>query len=288
MEEQLSSILELFSKYPYLRTVLLSFLLLVFFAIVRKIIFNRVNKRAGRKHEKILIQKKVSQYLFYLLMICVFFLWFTQLQVFFVSMFAVAAAFVIAFKELIMCVTGGTLINISHLFKLGDRIEIDSFRGFVIEKNLLTTKILEIGPEKNSQQTTGDIIAVPNSLMLSKGLKNESYFKGYSIKSFVYKVSDESKIDEFEKQILIVSERFCAGYLEEAKKGISKFCEKEGLVVPSINPKTKIIVEEGKDFSVLVKLPIRNTEIADIEQELNRFYLLWRKNIKQSKKNLFE
>ncbi|MBN21479.1 MAG: hypothetical protein CL678_09360 [Bdellovibrionaceae bacterium] len=276
MENYIQDTLELFSKYSYLKPILFTFLLFVLFGVLRALILNSISKRPGTKQEKTVLKRKVSHYLMYFLVLCIFFLWFTQLQVFFVSILAVAAAVVLAFKELIMCFTGGALVNISHLFKVGHRIEVDGFRGFVIEKSLLTTKILEIGPEKNSQQTTGDIISLPNSMMLSKGLKNESYFKGYSIKSFVFKISHEEKLPSFEKEILEIGEKFCENYLDAAKKTISKFCDKEGLIVPSINPKTKIIVEEGKDFSVLIKLPVKNNEIADVEQELNRFYLDWR------------
>lgn len=262
-------------EHPYLKTILLSFIILIIFGIVRRLIFRTIDKRPGTKQEKIVLKRKTSRIIFFLLFFCVFFLWFTQLQVFFVSILAVAAAIVLAFKELIMCITGGIMINFANLFKVGDRIEVDAHRGFVIEKSLLSTKILEIGPEKNSQQTTGDIIAIPNSLMLSKALKNESYFKGYSIKSFVFKIAEEKRLEDFEERILKVAEAFCKTYLQESKKSISKFCDKEGLLVPSIDPKTKIIVENGKDFSVLIKLPVKNTEVADIEQELNRFYLDW-------------
>lgn len=175
-----------------------------------------------------------------------------------------------------MCLTGGVLTNVSNYFKLGQRIEIDGVRGFVIEKKMLSTKVLEIGPEKNSQQTTGDVIAIPNSLMLSKSLKNESYFKGYSIKSFLFKISNEDLVYDFEKRVLSLGEKITSSYIVDAKKNISDFCKKEGIIVPAIDPRTKILVDDGKDFSVLIKLPIRNDDIATIEQEFNRFYLNWR------------
>jgi small-conductance mechanosensitive channel len=204
-------------------------------------------------------------------------LWFAQLQVFFVSLLAVAAAIVIAFKELIMCFTGGILLRTSKTFKEGDRIQLDEVRGFVIERSLLSTKILEIGPEKNSQQTTGDIITIPNSLMLSHTVKNESYFKGYSIKSFVFKIPEIQRADVFEAEILAEAKKIVEDYYDEAKKSISKFCEKEGIIIPSMEPRTKVLIDEEEyDLLILVKLPIRNDKIADIEQQLNRFYLKWR------------
>lgn len=46
-------------------------------------------------------------------------------------------------------------------------------------------------------------------------------------------------------------------------------------LIDSINLKTKVIVENGSEISVLVKLPVLNSEVADLERTLNRFYLDW-------------
>lgn len=97
--------------------------------------------------EKIFLQK-ISQYTNYLFLIFLFILWFSQLQVVFVSFVAVAAAVVVATKEIIMCAMGGIYLRQNNLFKEGHRIEIDNIRGFVVERLFLTTKVLEIA-QKN-------------------------------------------------------------------------------------------------------------------------------------------
>ena len=125
---------------------------------------------------KVITNRKIRDYGRILLIMFIFFLWFAKLQTVFISLLAVAAAIVIAFKEIIMCLTGGLLIRINNYFKLGDRIEVDGVRGFVIDKSLTATKILEIGPEKNSQQTTGNIISIPNSIVLNKSLTNSLFY----------------------------------------------------------------------------------------------------------------
>ncbi len=265
-----------FKSYPWVQSIILS--LGIFFVcwFIKTIILSAIDKHKSDSQQKILLKKKVTQYLTFFLLVFIFFIWFAKLQVFLVSILAVAAAIVLALKELIMCFTGGLLIRSSNVFGLGHRIEVEGTRGFVIEKTLLVTKVLEIGPEKNSQQTTGDIITIPNSLMLSKNLKNESYFKGYSIKSFLFKLEDESKLYELETELLRIAREFSDPYIDDAKKSISSFCAKEGLVVPSLDPKTKILLEGGKEFSVLLKIPVRSIDIASIEQGLNRFFLDWK------------
>jgi small-conductance mechanosensitive channel len=275
-----SAILE---EHALLKSFLLSVVLFFLYLVIKRVLIRSVSKKTLSTQEQLLLKKRISQYLFYFFVLSVFFIWFAKLQVFFVSIFAIAAAIVVALKELIMCVTGGILVRTSNIFNLGHRIEIAGVRGFVIEKTLLTTKILEIGPEKNSQQTTGDVITLPNSLMLAKEIKNESYFKGYSIKSFIFKIDNELLIYEVEKKLLEIVLKSTAPYLEEAKQNIGKFCESEGLIVPNLEPKTKIILEGGKDFSILVKFPIINSEIANIEQELNRYFLNWKLAHKEKK-----
>jgi small-conductance mechanosensitive channel len=202
-------------------------------------------------------------------------MWAETLRPFLFSLVALAAAIVLALKELIMCFTGGMLIRVSKTFKEGQRIEVDGIRGFVIERGLLATKILEIGPEKNSQQTTGDFVTIPNSLMLSKSLKNESYFKGFSIKSFVFEIDYLEGVENLEQSLLAKAKEITESYLSEAKESISRFCEKEGIGIPSIEPRTKVLVGECSRVSLLLKIPVQNGRIADIEQDINRFYLDW-------------
>ena len=282
MEKWLINYLHLVETYPAFKTLVLTIGLVVFFFTLKKIIQLNLFQRRHTLGERNLFKKRINQYLGMILSVCLLILWFSQLQFLIVSMFAVAAAIVVALKELIMCLTGGILANVSNTFNTGDRIDIDGTRGYVIEKNLLTTKVLEIGPEKNSQQTTGDIISIPNSLMLSKSLKNESYFKGYSIKSFVYKVDCFSQAEELENELLSLAEGLTNQYIEDAKNNISRFCEKENIAVPSIEPRTKLLIENGKDISILVKLPVANVDIATVEQKINRFYLSWKLGQKAS------
>ena len=277
MEIFLDNVEFFLTKYTFIKTFLLSIVLAIVFYILKLGAYSSINKRKIDTTEKIFLKKKIHQYLIYALLFFLFLVWFSHLQVFFVSLLAFTAAIVLAFKEVIMCFTGGILARSSNVFKEGHRIEIDGVRGFVIERTLLTTKILEIGPEQNSQQTTGDIIIIPNSMMLNHTIKNESYFKGYSIKSFVFSIKNLSELDKIEEALIGKGIALCENYLSKAKDEISYFCKKEGIVIPSVEPRTKILLEEDK-VSILLKIPVENSRIAEIEQELNRFYLTFLKS----------
>jgi small-conductance mechanosensitive channel len=100
----------------------------------------------------------------------VLFVWGEELRDFALSLVAVAAALVLATKEVILCFMGGLLKASTKLFEIGDRITIAGYRGKVVEQTLMTTTLAEIGPSLKSNQLTGKLIKVPNSLFLSQSV----------------------------------------------------------------------------------------------------------------------
>ena len=71
-------------------------------------------------------------------------IWAAQIQTLALSMFAVAAAIVVATKELIMCLSGSILRSVTKQYSIGDYIEINSLRGRVVDINMLNTLMMQI------------------------------------------------------------------------------------------------------------------------------------------------
>ncbi|MAZ47415.1 MAG: hypothetical protein CME65_02560 [Halobacteriovoraceae bacterium] len=264
-------------NFPSSKTGLVTIAILILYFLSKRFFILKLEKREVSKDQRVFLRKRLNRTLNFILILVLTLLWFTKIQVFFVSLVAVAAAIVIAFKEFIMCFVGGLYLKNSKIFKNSDRIEIDGVRGFVIESSLLSTKVLEIGPEKNSQQTTGEVIGIPNSIFLSKAVKNESYFKGYSIKTFSFSMKVDEEVEELEKLLFEEAKDICKDYIEDASESISKFSEREGIVIPSVQPRTKVVLEDHEVVKLLVKIAVKNTEIADVEQRFNRAVISWRR-----------
>jgi small-conductance mechanosensitive channel len=272
-EKKIHDFFNYMTSTTYLKSVVASILVFALVFLINRILVKSIRGSKNDKLETNVAIKRINFYSRIFTVILISLMWFSHLQGVLVSFLAVAAAIVLAFKELIMCVTGGMLIRSSSTFKIGDRIEINHIRGFVIERGLLSTKILEIGPESNSQQTTGNIITLSNNLVFTHSVKNESYFRGYSIKSYFFKVKKPEDVDRLEEFLLTEGKVICGDYIEDAKASISSFCLKEGIIIPSLEARTKLIVDKDTKFSILLRIPVRNTEIADVEQRLNRKYL---------------
>lgn len=268
---------EVFDKLGWNHSVMyplsLSLFLVVFYLLMRQW---GIRKYHGSKKltrsEKHALVKNYKTYLKIILFFSIVAVWFSQVQSLFVSLIAITAALVIATKELIMCLTGGILIRINDSFQISDRIEVADIRGYVLEKNLTTTKLLEMGPEKNSSQTTGNIITLPNSMMLNQHIVNESYFEGFSIKSFSFQLPDKLSFEQFEQSLEKWAKSICDEYIEEAERVLKKIGHKRGISIPSIQPRIKLSLDEDNHIVLILKMPVRNKSIADVEQALIRQY----------------
>lgn len=261
------------AKSPKASSIYLTLVLFIIYNSVKYILTKGVERSKGvSEDDKAISKKRIRDYGRILLMIALFSLWFSQLQAVFVSLLAFAAAIVLAFKEVIMCITGGIVNRINKPFKNGDRIEVDGIRGFVLEKTMTATRVLELGPERSSQQTTGNIITIPNSVFLTKSAVNESYFHNYSIRTFTLSPVIGIDLELSEKALIAISKSISSSYLDSARESISNFCKKEGIHIPSIEPRIKILLSELNEAKLLLKMPVHNKNVGDIEQKLFREY----------------
>ena len=83
------------------------------------------------------------------------FMWLNELQTFAVSLVAIAAALVLATKELILCWSGAALRVGGKVYSVGDRIQIGGYRGVVLDHDAFATKLLEIGPGPGGSLSRG-------------------------------------------------------------------------------------------------------------------------------------
>lgn len=121
------------------------------------------------------------------------FIWSPQLSTFALSLTAFAVALVIATKEYLLCVVGAIYRTSSKPFSVGGWVEIHGMRGEVIAEGILTTRLQELGAGSSRFDYTGRILTVPNSVLLSQTVFNESYRKRYLHHQF--SVTIESGID---------------------------------------------------------------------------------------------
>jgi small-conductance mechanosensitive channel len=115
-----------------------------------------------------------SFYFFYILVnfIALLIIWVEDLQTLVLGFGLVAAAFTITMQDVAKNFVGGLSIFFNKIYRVGDRIEIGSKRGDVIDIDIFYTTIMETNEWISADQPTGRLSIIPNGYVLSNATNN--------------------------------------------------------------------------------------------------------------------
>ncbi|MGE3854534.1 MAG: mechanosensitive ion channel domain-containing protein [Planctomycetota bacterium] len=198
------------------------------------------------------------------LMLGLILIWGSELQSMAISLFAVAAALVLATKEVIMCISGAFVR--AQMYSVGDRIQIKDKRGDVIDKSVLTTRLLEIGPGEHSHQYTGRMLVVPNSELLSGGVANETALGDYLIHIITIPLHLDDDWRTARDVLLQAARAACAGYLQKATDHLERLEMDAAHYTPSAEPRVSLELPEPGRINLLLRLPVPKGRKQRIQQ----------------------
>jgi small-conductance mechanosensitive channel len=192
-------------------------------------------------------------------------IWADELHTIALSLVAIAAALVLATKELIMCLSG-TLVRASGgSFEVGDRIEVDGLRGDVIDHQLLTTTLLEIGP---GHLPTGRTVVLPNSVFLSAKVFNESLTDNFVLHVVRVPMPPSADILKEQFRLLAVANELCAPHAEDAAQSLDSVAAQHGLSLPPPHARVLLDVSGKETVGLLLQIPVPARRRGEIEQEV--------------------
>ena len=200
-------------------------------------------------------------------------IWAHELQAFAVSLIALAAALVLATKELILCMSGAALRAGSRLFSIGDRIQITNHRGIVLDHDLFATTLLEIGPGQASHLTTGRVVVLPNSLFFTTPLVNETFSKDYVFHVTVVPLAVDDDWRRAERVLLEAARTECADHIQEAAQYLHELEERNLLEAPNPEPKVTLQFDQPGRINLVLRFPVPVRGRARTEQAILRLYL---------------
>lgn len=116
--------------------------------------------------------KKYKLIINIILIIILIFLWGKYLSKFLTLISLISAGFTIALRDLIFNLFSGIYIKVVKPFNIEDRIEINNYKGDVINLNTLNFEVLEVNNEDFLGQSTGVITHIPNSTIFHYPLRN--------------------------------------------------------------------------------------------------------------------
>nr|WP_314592615.1 mechanosensitive ion channel family protein [uncultured Neisseria sp.] len=193
-------------------------------------------------------------------------IWAAQIQTLALSMFAVAAAIVVATKELIMCLSGSILRSVTKQYSIGDYIEINGLRGRVVDINMLNTLMMQIGPNPLIGQLSGKTLSFPNSLLLSHPVRRDNILGDYVIHTVEIPVPIHLDSDEIIGRLKGVLEPLCEPYVPAIKQHLENVQTQKLFITPAAQPRVSRVPHDDKVYNIIVRFASPVAKRLEIQQ----------------------
>jgi len=205
-----------------------------------------------------------------LILFAIIFIWWPELRQFALSIAAVAVAFVIASKELILCISGTVLRTTTGDTSIGDWVEIGEMRGEIIDQNILSTVLQEVS---RNYDYTGKTITLPNSLFLAQPIRNLNFMRRFVFHSF--DIVTNADINTFEAKALILENiaQYSAEFTELGVRYHSFIVQRSGMNIPPPSSSVRISTSNlGRNiFNVTLFCPTQ--QAVNLEQKITEDFL---------------
>lgn len=193
-------------------------------------------------------------------------IWATQIQTLALSMFAVAAAIVVATKELIMCLSGSILRSVTKQYSVGDYIEVNGLRGRVVDINLLNTLMMQIGPNPLVGQLSGKTLSFPNSLLLNHSVRRDNILDDYVIHTVEIPVPIHLDSDVIVGRLKAVLEPLCQPYVPAIQRHLENVQAEKLFITPAAQPRVTRVPHDDKVYLIIVRYASPVAKRLEIQQ----------------------
>jgi small-conductance mechanosensitive channel len=127
----------------------------------------------------------------------------------------VSAALIYVMQEPLLNLVGWMIVTVMGLYKLGDRIEMNNTRGYVVEITPMNTTLREFGGVMYGDSFTGRYVTVPNSHVLKSNVFNYTKDTPFVWDQVIVNVTHESDVKLAERVMLDVAEETVGPMMRE-------------------------------------------------------------------------
>lgn len=268
MQEIISNLHQLLAKFPLSQQWISSLLWIPLVWISRQI-WLRVHFKSHpdweieRKRRAVVMTRNVAMIMTLLGLLMV---WATQIQTFALSMVALAAATVVATKELIMCLSGSLLRFVTRQYSVGDYIEIGQMRGRVVDINLFNTLMMQIGPNNHIGNLSGRTISFPNSLLLSQTVLRDNILGNYVVHTFDIPVPIHLDSDAIVPHLRAVLDNYCEAHTNEIAAYFEAVKVQQLFITPAARTRISRVPHDDKTYHLVIRFASPANQRVDIQQ----------------------
>lgn len=171
-----------------------------------------------------------------ILLILLLRVWFEVTQSLITIFGFLTAGLAIALQDLIKSVAGWIFILWRRPFNVGDRIQIGTSVGDVIDIRFFKFSMVEIGNWVHADQSTGRVLHVPNSLILTETIINYSEGFQFIWDEIPVLVTFESDWKAAKEILLAIANRHAEHITKEAEKRIKEASKKYMIFYHKLTP----------------------------------------------------
>jgi len=171
--------------------------------------------------------------------------WFEAFQSIATFLGLMSAGVAIALKDFVADLAGWLFIVMRRPLEVGDRIQIGPHAGDVIDQRIFKFTLMEIGNWVDADQSTGRIVHVPNSMVLSMVLINYSKGFQYIWNEIPVLVTFESDWEKAKSILQGIVDEHAAQFSEEARRGVKRAARKFLIYYSKFTPTVYTSVRES-------------------------------------------
>lgn len=170
-------------------------------------------------------------------------IWLKSFQSFVTYFGLLTAGVAIALRDPLSNLAGWSFIVWRRPFNVGDRIEIDGYAGDVVDIRLFEFSLAEIRNWIDADQSTGRILHVPNSKVLTNTLANFSQGIPYVWHEIPVLITFESDWKKAKQILLDIAEEHTSHLADSAKQELRQTSRKYMLIYKTLTPTVYINVQ---------------------------------------------
>jgi small-conductance mechanosensitive channel len=231
--------------------ILFTFLIILAVWLIRTIIIRIIWRQTEDAHIRYRWQKSTIYIAFVISSFIVIKEWFSGFQSMATFLGLVTAGLAIALQDLVKSLAGWAFILWRKPFQVGDRIQVGENSGDVIDIRIFKFSLVEIGNWVDADQSTGRVIHLPNSLILTETIANYTQGFEYIWNEIPVLVTFESDWQKSKQILMQISEKYGAHLSKAAEKRIKEASKRYMIFYTTLTP---IVYTSVKDCGVMLTL----------------------------------
>ncbi len=239
-------------------------LVIILFYILTRLIFKLIEKWIKTPEALYSVRKRLVYFMTLIGALFVAGIWMEFISSLSTFLGIIGAGVALALKDPLTSIAGWLFLTVSRPYQLGDRIQIDTLKGDVVDISVLSTTVLEVEGWVGGEQSTGRLASIPHNWLFTKNIFNYSNGFRYIWTEVKANITYESDWREAVRLVEEILDKIAGEIPELAAKEMrtarEKYLIKLGTLTPIVYTK---IIDFGVELTARFLVPVRSRRTTE-------------------------